>query len=138
MAAVDQGRDEVSGVLERLRIALVRDATLDVDVRPRHHVPGIDDLTDGAGVTADDGYSLATASGEAGPGGELEAVVTDGARIVAASARRARFVSSTIIRTSSARSCEAASRPMMRRTVSSDSASSASTGCTLGPAGDRR
>ena len=47
-------------------------------------------------------------------------------RIVVASARRARFVSSTTIRNSSARSCEAASRPAMPRTVSSRSASSAS------------
>ncbi len=40
-------------------------------------------------------------------------------RIVVASARRARLVSSTIIRNSSARSCEAASRPAIPRTVSS-------------------
>ena len=47
-------------------------------------------------------------------------------RIVVASARRARFASSTIIRKRSARSCEAASRPAIPRTVSSRSASSAS------------
>ena len=47
-------------------------------------------------------------------------------RIVVASARRARFVSSTISRYSSSRSCDAASRPAMSRTVSRRSASSAS------------
>ena len=47
-------------------------------------------------------------------------------RIVVASARRARFVSSTTIRNRSARSCEAARRPAMPRTVSRRSASSAS------------
>ena len=47
-------------------------------------------------------------------------------RIVVASARRARFASSTTVRKRSARSCEAASRPAIPRTVSSRSASSAS------------
>ena len=60
-------------------------------------------------------------------------------RIVVTSARSARFVSSTIVRNSSSRSCDEASRSAMPRTESSRSASSASSdrvaGCDGGRAG---
>ena len=123
-------------------VVLVAAAEIRADVGEGQHAAAAQDLADPALVAVEVGQVRRRRRSGRPAQAATSSWSSCRMRIVVASARSARRVSSTIVRNSSSRSCEAASRSAMPRTVSSRSASSSSSDADRarwsGPDADRR
>ena len=73
--AMGQRGDEVAGVVEGLRIPLVGDVAIRVDVRPGHDVARPDHVADGPLVAAERRHVASGRVGQSRPGRDLEAIL---------------------------------------------------------------
>ena len=129
---MDERRDELAGELEDARRSARSHASGPRARRRGTPDPaGAQDLADPALVAVEDGEAGRDLVGEAGPGRDIEPVVAEDPDGRGCPRGGRACVSSTIVRNSSWRSCEAASRSAMPSTVSRRSASSTSSGRAL-------